>query len=247
MIWKLPQETVAQWGNSSNELLLDEVQSILVWNVFKGQRGPQFAEDLHRLSKNKSFLMLQETMMHENTPPLWKKQVGDINWSVAQSFEYKTKNAATGVAIGSSAKPLTVDFIRPKSRELFWLTPKISLLTEFNFQGTRALFVCSHVLNFVTTSVFTKSLEEIAERVATFNGPILLAGDFNTWNLKRYLSMKSIFRNLQLEHVSFDVDERFLKLDHVFVRGFDVQSTKILHSVVSSDHFPIEVQLVLRK
>ncbi|MNL10397.1 hypothetical protein D3C87_1311950 [compost metagenome] len=107
------------------------------------------------------------------------------------------------------------------------------------------LFVCTHVLNFVTTGAFSRSLYEIAERISLFPGPVILAGDFNTWNFKRYMIMKSIFRDLQMEHVDFEDDGRLLKLDHVFVRGFDVMDAKVHHTVLSSDHFPLDLKVRL--
>lgn len=247
MIWKYPQQTLSQWGETQSALQLNEAHSILIWNVFKGQRGDNFARDLRSLSEEKSFLLLQETMLFQQTPPEWKVQLGELCWNVAQSFEYSLNKSSTGVAIGSKQNASQVDFLRPRSRELFWLTPKISLFAEYDFQGTKALIVSSHVLNFVTTGVFIQSLEEIAQKVSQFSGPVLLAGDFNTWNLKRFLAMKAIFRDLQLHHVEFPLDRRFLKLDHLFVRGFDVLDTKILHSVVTSDHFPLEAKIILKK
>lgn len=247
MIWKVPQNTIAQWGDSLSDLKLGESYSVLIWNVYKGQKGLRFAEDLKRLSGDKSFLLLQETMLAAQNPLPWKKDLGDMCWSVAQSFEFKMNDSSTGVAIGSRTKPLSLDFIRPETRELFWLTPKISLFAEYDFQGVRTLFVSCHVLNFVTTAAFIHSLEEIAERVSRFEGPVVLAGDFNTWNLKRFLAMKAVFRSLKLEHVEMEQDTRFLKLDHLFVRGFDVEYSCILHAVETSDHFPLEARLRLEK
>jgi endonuclease/exonuclease/phosphatase (EEP) superfamily protein YafD len=97
----------------------------------------------------------------------------------------------------------------------------------------------------VTTSAFTASLYEIAERISKFEGPVILAGDFNTWNVKRHLIMKSIFRDLGLEHLDLENDGRLLKLDHVFVRGFSVLKAEVHSSVFSSDHFPLEIKLKL--
>jgi endonuclease/exonuclease/phosphatase (EEP) superfamily protein YafD len=48
-----------------------------------------------------------------------------------------------------------------------------------------------------------------------------------------------------MEQVSFAKDERFLQLDHVFVRGIIVQDAQILHESKGSDHYPLEVRLAL--
>ena len=246
VIWKNPQQTLTQWGSGPGQTLQGEPQSLLIWNVYKGQKGLGFAQDLNRLSVGKNFLLLQETILQNQAPPSWKQPLEHFVWNVAQSFEYRYKNMATGVAIASLTAPVEVDFLRAGARELFWLTPKISLFAEYDFQGRKVLFVSSHVLNFVSTSVFIRSLEEIAEKISRFQGPVVLAGDFNTWNLKRMLAMKAVFRQLGLEHVEVEDDQRFLKLDHLFVRGLDVLGLEILHSVVSSDHYPLEAKIVLK-
>ncbi len=210
---------------------------IFVWNVFKGQKAKIFAEDFRRLGEGKDFILLQEAVMDQYMPKIWKEDFPAYEWHLAQSFHYKKDLSSTGVAIGSRLQPQTVDFIRAKTREFFWLTPKLTLFNEYKINDTKVLFVCTHVLNFVTLGAFTNSLYEIAEKMSDFTGPIVLAGDFNTWNFKRYMIMKSIFRDLKLEHLDLDDDGRVLKLDHVFVRGFDVVRARVHHTIISSDHF----------
>lgn len=218
--------------------------SIFVWNVYKGQKAHIFSRDFSKLGYGKDFILLQEALVGEDKmPTIWKRDFAAYEWHLAQSFQYKKDQSSTGVAIGSPYAPKAVDFIRAKTKELFWLTPKLTIFNEYDFNGTKVLFVCTHVLNFVTLSAFTSSLYEIAEKISHFDGPVVLAGDFNTWNLKRFMVMKSIFRDLKLEHLDLEDDGRFLKLDHVFVRGFEVLDARVHHTVVSSDHFPLEIKL----
>ncbi|MFV8258337.1 endonuclease/exonuclease/phosphatase family protein [Bdellovibrio bacteriovorus] len=218
---------------------------IFVWNVYKGQKAHLFEQDFKRLGENKDFIFLQEALLDQRMPAMWRSDFSAYEWHLAQSFHYKKDLSSTGVAIGSKLTPHSVDFIRAKTRELFWLTPKLTLFSEYSFGEKKALFVCTHVLNFVTLKAFTSSLYEIAEKIARFDGPVVLAGDFNTWNFKRYMIMKSIFRDLGLEHLDLEDDGRILKLDHVFVRGFEVVKAKVHHTIVSSDHFPLEITLKL--
>lgn len=218
---------------------------IFVWNVYKGQRAQLFEADFKRLGLYKDFILLQEASYDNRMPKLWRENFLSYEWHLAQSFQYRKDLRSTGVAIGSKFTPETVDFIRAKTRELFWLTPKLTLFSEYQMGPQKVLFVCTHVLNFVTLGAFTASLYEIAEKISTFNGPIVLAGDFNTWNFKRYTIMKSIFRDLGMEHLDLENDGRILKLDHVFIKGFDVLKAQVHHTVVSSDHFPLEIKLKL--
>lgn len=218
---------------------------VFVWNVFKGQKAQLFENDFRALAEGKDFILLQEALVDQRMPKIWRNDFSSYEWNLAQSFHYTKDLSSTGVAIGSKLAPSSVDFIRAKTRELFWLTPKLTLFSEYDFNGTKVLFVCTHVLNFVTLGAFTSSLYEIAAKVSSFQGPVVLAGDFNTWNFKRYTIMKSIFRDLQLEHVDLDDDGRILKLDHVFIRGFEVLKARVHHTVTSSDHFPLEIRLKL--
>lgn len=217
--------------------------NIFVWNVYKGQKAQVFENDFRTLGEGKDFILLQEATVDQRMPRIWKEDFASYEWHLAQSFHYKKDLSSTGVAIGSKIRPESVEFIRAKTRELFWLTPKLTLFSEYDFAGQKVLMVCTHMLNFVTLAAFTASLYEVAEKISAFGGPVVLAGDFNTWNFKRYTVMKSIFRDLGLEHVDLDNDGRLLKLDHVFVRGFEVLKAEVHHTVVSSDHFPLEIKL----
>lgn len=239
------EEVLVKIGEPCAGLLGPSEFSMFIWNVFKGQRADIFAKDFRHLAMGKDFILLQEALIDEKMPALWRSDFAAYEWNLAQSFHYKKSLCSTGVAIGSPYETSTVDFIRARTREFFVLTPKLTLFSEYNLNGTPALFVCTHVLNFVTLAAFTGSLYEIAERVSKFSGPVVLAGDFNTWNFKRYMIMKSIFRDLGLEHLDLENDGRILKLDHIFVRGFTVINARIHHTIVSSDHYPLEIKLKL--
>lgn len=216
---------------------------IFIWNVYKGQKAQVFEKDFRALGGGKDFILLQEATVDQRMPRIWREDFSAYEWNLAQSFHYKKDLSSTGVAIGSKLRPESVEFIRAKTREMFWLTPKLTLFSEFDFAGQKVLMVCTHMLNFVTLGAFTESLYEVAQKISAFTGPVVLAGDFNTWNFKRYMVMKSIFRNLGLEHVELDNDGRLLKLDHVFVRGFEILKAEVHHTIVSSDHFPLEIRL----
>lgn len=247
MPFKILQDdkVLLRFGEGKKIHVAEDELNILVWNIYKGQKGHFFREDFKLLAAAKDFVLIQEALMDTHMPKLWEDNFSDYQWSMAQSFQYKKNLLTTGVCIGSKIAPSKVEYIRARSRELVWFTPKISLFTEFDFNGVKGLFVCAHVLNFVTTQAFIASLHEIALKISEFSGPVLLAGDFNTWNVKRYLAMKDIFHNLKLEHVSFDQDKRLLRLDHIFVRGFSVQKALVHHTVLSSDHYPLEIKLRL--
>lgn len=246
-IFRVPREesVLIKIGQGGKYKLSERDLNLLVWNVYKGQKGDHFREDFKKLAKDKDFILLQEAMVDQHMPKIWTENFVDYEWSMAQSFQYKKGTIKTGVCIGSRWAPETSQYVRGKTRELWWLTPKMSLFCEYDFGGVKVLMVCVHVLNFATTKAFIGSIQEIAEKIRNFGGPVVLAGDFNTWNVQRYLAMKDLFHSLQLEHVDFDQDWRLLRLDHVFVRGFKVKNAQVHHTIASSDHFPLELALQL--
>ena len=79
-------------------------------------------------------------------------------------------------------------------------------------------------------------------------GPIVLAGDFNTWSDARFDLVREIAGRLGLVEISYADDRRVLFLghhvDHVFVRGLDVVAVNV-GPVKSSDHNPVEAVLRL--
>ena len=98
--------------------------------------------------------------------------------------------------------------------------------------------------------------------MAAHEGPIIMAGDFNTWNQKRLDLVKEITRDVKLKEVTdfpqgrttgdtksewwnkaLGVDSD-LPLDRVFFNGFDPTAARILN-YDSSDHWPIQVKLEL--
>ena len=79
------------------------------------------------------------------------------------------------------------------------------------------------------------------------DGPILLAGDFNTWLARRSEFLQDMTCNLQMDYATFSPDRRSRYfgqvLDHVFVKGLRVVKATCRTEVTSSDHRPIELVL----
>jgi endonuclease/exonuclease/phosphatase (EEP) superfamily protein YafD len=142
-------------------------------------------------------------------------------------------------------------------------SPKVSLITEYQLPGDESLLTVNvHLLNFERwgTMKFQSQLDELAEIMADHRGPIILAGDFNTWNKKRLDLVQKLAEKLNLKEVIdfpagrttadmafsefnwvFGIDKN-LPLDRVFYRGFKAHSPRIL-PYESSDHNPLLVEL----
>lgn len=230
-------------GECQEKKLPAENLKLLVWNVYKGKH-PRWAKDFCEIVKGHDLVLLQEAVTDDKMPTLWKTQFPTYAWNMAASFNINPSHS-TGVAIGSRAQPTELQYVRSTGRELFLLTPKIALISTFHIEGKKEklLVVNTHSLNFTTTAHFVKSIEEKVQQIAHHKGPVIFAGDFNTWNPRRWLALVNILAQLDLFPVQFVEDSRFFKLDHVFVRGVTVHKTEILHGFKGSDHVPLEVFL----
>jgi endonuclease/exonuclease/phosphatase (EEP) superfamily protein YafD len=230
-------------GTFSEKVLPEKNVKVLIWNVYKG-KDPRWEKEFREIIRGHDLVLLQEAITDHRMPKIWREDFIKYIWNMAASFHLNPQEA-TGVVIGARAEPFDLRFVRTKSRELFVLTPKIALLSQFKIEGRhdKLLVVNTHSLNFTTTNLFIKSVEEKIQQIENHKGPLIFAGDFNTWNTRRWILLVQMLSQLKLTPVEFSNDARFFKLDHIFVRGIDVHHTEVLHGFKGSDHSPLEVRL----
>ena len=213
------------------------------WNIQRGA-DPQWATDLATLEGDPDLIVLQEVPLDSNA---W----GLITANQYHSFSpgYRTRRSLTGVMTVSAAKPLTqCNFV---STEPWIRSPKATVITEYGLTDTKQtlLVVNIHAVNFAFgTHAFHVQFQRALSVLNDHAGPILLAGDFNTWHWRRSAVLKKMTDSLGLEMLDYDEDlrKRFLgqPLDHIYVRGLEVLEATTRH-VESSDHNPMSVHLRL--
>ena len=81
-----------------------------------------------------------------------------------------------------------------------------------------------HAINFdLALAGYRAQLTALANVVAQHHGPIIFAGDFNTWSAAREATVAEVLSPLGLHEVRLPSDERSVFLgrhvDHIFVRG----------------------------
>lgn len=168
-----------------------------------------------------------------------------------------------GVMTLSSVTPVRAHRIRSAERELLVLTPKAALVSFFRVAGGRELCLVNlHGLNFDPTGAqLLRQLEALRVRIASFSGPLIVAGDFNTWNKARMDAVEVLSHGLDLVEVKPDypggktgdvpagVVSRAigfspdLHLDRIFVRGFRPVQVSWMMEYEASDHVPILARL----
>lgn len=168
-----------------------------------------------------------------------------------------------GVMTLGAVAPLRAHRVRSDERELLVLTPKAALISFFNVDGGGELCVVNlHGLNFDPTGAqLARQLEGLRARIMSFEGPLIIAGDFNTWNRPRMEAVNELGAALDLVEVkpseeggkTGDLPEgllgralRFspdLWLDRIFVRGFSPVDVSWMLEYQASDHVPLLARL----
>lgn len=241
------EDSLIEWGQGQ-QTHLDSEFDLLVWNVFKGRHGEKWQKDFLQLSADKQMILLQEAMHDSVMPKLLQEKFDKHHWKMATSFTYRNQDK-TGVLTGSQIHAEDLKILRSEDREFLILTPKVSLVSLYPVPESNetVLVINTHAVNFTTQGAYERFITEIVLIIGKHQGPVLFAGDFNTWNSTRWSFLQKTLAALGLLPVSFAQDPRFLKLDHIFLRGIDASLAKIHSEVQSSDHFPLSLRLKIEK
>ena len=220
--------------------------SVLVWNVWKGQGQQNFSREFHLLSARRDLSLLQEGMADSFMLPVLRREKSQ-GWTMATSFYVNQGSSRTGTITGSVAAPLQALGVRSPQEEPFLVTPKTALATSYLLEsGSRLLVVNIHGINFVLNSYFREHIEQLLPLLRGFKGKVLFAGDFNTWNPGRLQFLTQALHRAGFEQAVIPDDDRFLKLDHIFVKGCKIRNVSLHGWAKSSDHKPLTCDLDCR-
>jgi len=234
--------------------------TVVNWNAQKGKNS-LFAEDLKLILEQEKpdIVFLQEAKADLFEP----QQLGGY---FAEGWSYPWPGGETiGVLTLSRVPAVRIHPVPTKYREFGVIAPKVSLVTEYPLaNGENLLAVNVHLLNFERWSLkkISHQLEDLKKIMASHSGPIIMAGDFNTWNQKRLHLVKEITQDIQLKEVTDFPEgrktgdtsstfwnkvlgiEKDLPLDRFFFNGFKPSTARVLN-FTSSDHIPILITLEL--
>jgi len=248
---KVPIEKAhVTWGDASVSSLPSKGLDVLVWNVKKGDR-PTFASEFMKFGENKDMFLIQEAF----TAPYFTATLEtfrDYQWDLGISFTYRMYNDdGTGNMIGARVKPTWVMVEHTLDLEPLTETPKTTAYATFSVEGIdkELLVISIHGINFTGFGAFSRHLDQVYEKILNHNGPVILAGDFNTRTKDRYREVQALARALSLDEVEFiNGDRRMVAvgtkniLDHAFVRGFKITHAEV-HPSPGSDHKPMVISL----
>ncbi len=232
-------------GTGSGDALDARPFRVLTWNIHK-QDDPGWQRDLADFASGSDVVLLQETALD----PVLHRIVDDagLRWVLASSFLYQE----TDIGVLTATRLAPVASCTQRVVEPILRIPKSAVVTWLRIAGSRQTLaiVNVHAINFELMPYgYRAQIEALADAVAGHEGPLILAGDFNTWNDARDRVLAETVGRLGLVEIvpSDDLRKRFFgkHLDHIFVRGLEVVSTQAI-VVTSSDHNPMTATLRLR-
>ncbi len=214
--------------------------SFVSWNIYKGKKKG-WGEDFHSISRNTDILILQEAYLSGSLKEVLQQE--EYQWDMAAAFKYR--HIDTGVLTASRIAPNFICTFR--ETEPITRIPKSVLITRYPMSGTdQELLVANiHAINFTLgNTTFQNQSDRLINYLAAHQGPIIVSGDFNTWNSGRMSLVQAMAERLGLTAVRFDKNLRSKffghYVDHVYYRGLETKNAAT-PLVTSSDHNPLAV------
>ncbi|SQD78800.1 endonuclease/exonuclease/phosphatase family protein [Moritella yayanosii] len=221
---------------TSNELPTEF--SIADWNIYK-QEDDNWRRELTTIIEQNDLIVLQEAKLSFLLHQLMQQH--ELSWTQVEAFS--VYNQSMGVLTASRVAPISVckqTIVEP------WLRfPKSSLVSYYPWAGSdEPLLVANmHMINFTLgVDEFNQQLEGVIAVIRQHDGPVIMAGDFNTWTNKRLNQLHLMTASVELQQLVYQKDVRKTAfgypLDALYFRGMQ-QLSASSYETDASDHNPI--------
>ena len=232
--------SLSQESEAANSGLSPERISVLSWNMYKQSRD-NWAPDFHHLSHEQDLLILQEAYMDDRLTSVLSES--PYNWAMTTAFLYRDN--ANGVLTASRNKSNSHCALYAK--EPLIQTPKSILVSSYTIVGTHQTLLVANVhgINFTLgLESYRQQFKALRKVIQNHQGPIILAGDFNSWREDRQAVLDVLSHELSLQRVGYESHRRITvfgnPIDHIYYRGLEIVKASS-PSVTSSDHNPLLV------
>lgn len=235
-------------GTPSHTTLKSQDLNIAIWNLCKGSGGYQFEHDFKSICRRNDLILTQEALLS----PRSMKTFLAPGFALTHAASYaRIDGLRDGVMTLSRSNhdPSCLLRIRCKYPEPFLKTPKVALVQKFPLAHTKSqlLVINIHATLIRRVSAAIEEMRHILSFLPEHNGPVIFAGDFNTFS-SHYLKaicLELYGYGLVLVPIKNDPRSKTQALDQVFVRDLNVKSIKIEDTYLNSDHFPIFLNVSL--
>jgi len=214
--------------------------SLLCWNVYKNNtKHPDFTPFLSTYEDTVDFMLFQEANFMDD-------KVFDLSsFAFDAAANLEVKGAFYGVLTASKVESNYAQAYLSEVKESFVASHKSLLVSAYPFEdGSNLLILNVHAINFRENQSYDRELERFLSLMQAHKGPMIVAGDFNTWNKKRMKKLHEVREQLRLEMVSFSQTSAvkvFMgkQLDFIFYRGLELVDSKVVVDHGLSDHNPL--------
>lgn len=217
---------------------------VLSWNIQKASNDG-WAEDLANFGAGVDLAFIQEASLQALIPDAMGT---DLHKVFAPGYSSGSRD--TGVMTLSAGQPSTD--CKLTAMEPWLRTPKATSIVEYPLadRDDRLLAINVHSVNFdLGMSSFQSQLEALRKVLARHQGPVIFAGDFNTWSASRQAAVDDFMSEHGLGSIAFEPDLRSRAfgraLDHIYVRGMQAEFAQVI-PVTTSDHNPLRVRLAIQ-
>ncbi|MEZ9163859.1 endonuclease/exonuclease/phosphatase family protein [Shewanella sp. 10N.286.55.A9] len=247
MMSEQPPFFVSQCSSQTSESAPIDRQgklNVAVWNIYKQQKI-DWQPVLTELTQQNDLVLLQEAKLNST----FVQYLDDHQFHVLMAKGFKLMNVPMGV-MNLSTQPANEACAYQTTEPLIRFA-KSTLVSRYPLSsGEQLLVINLHGVNFdVRLSSFEAQFKQILHKVTMHRGPVILAGDFNTWREGRMNIVTQLAQGLRLEEAHYKVDFRKrvfgLPLDHLYYRGLHLTGANS-DKTTASDHNPIQTQFELR-
>lgn len=226
-----------------------------VWNTFKGRRE-RYYDFLTEQTAGADLILLQEFRHDPLLEASHRQMFAGRDAGMAVSFYTQPNQAApTGVCTVSSVRSIKTLFLLSRYLEPVTRTPKMAMCTYYPIDGPdctpeRSLLVLnSHGINFRLRRPFLAQMLQFEAQLRHHAGPIILVGDFNTWEQGRVRILEAVARSIGLRHVRFPPGIKTVRgheLDRVYLRGGEAVDQQVFANPSASDHSLLSFKFIIR-
>ncbi len=227
-----------------------ETFNLLCWNVYKNnQKHPRFKHFLQKESQKRDldFMLFQEAAFLDDH----YFELSHFSFDGAANLEVRKK--FYGVLTASRVESHDAKAYLSEGKESLWGPHKSLLLSKYLFEdGSSILILNVHAINFRESRGYSKELDRLLSLLKKHTGPLIVAGDFNTWNKTRMMKLQQLAEELSLSKVAFEKTGKVKSfmgkaLDFIFYRGVEVLEEEVLNDHQLSDHHPLFVRFKKRR
>ena len=240
-----PPKTLLVIGENPHQQTLPNTFRLCIWNWHKCTR-PSWQTDFLNLCQQSDLFLAQEARFNNRTCELLVQS--GLQWHGAISFISPVKKIPTGIAAGCRAPAHTIS-AHIGAKEPILRIPKMTMRLIYPLVHTQLLVLNLHAINFTGVAPFKQTLQQAAQLLDRFPGPVIVAGDFNTWSQKRIEALRQKAGQLHLQEVSFtpDLRTRYWQhpVDYLFIRGLGCLRAQAVR-LKSSDHHPLQATLFVK-